>query len=126
MWFWISMFICNMLIPLLMIISGYLMYKHTPKKINGVYGYRTSRSMKNMDTWKFAHDYCGRIWAKAGIVLLIPTILVQLPFIHSSDGVVGVVTLLIMTVQLVVLLVPIYFVEKALKETFDEAGNRRL
>ncbi|MGN0341171.1 MAG: SdpI family protein [Roseburia sp.] len=125
MWFWISMFLCNLLIPLLMIISGYLMYKHTPKKINGVYGYRTTRSMKNMDTWKFAHDYCGQIWMKAGIILLIPTIVIQLPFIHSSDGVIGVMTLLIMTVQLVVLILPVYFVEKALKENFDEAGNRR-
>lgn len=76
MWFWISMFICNMLIPLLMVISGYLMYKHPPKEINGLYGYRTSRSMKNKDTWKFAHDYCGRIWVKAGMILLVPSTII--------------------------------------------------
>ncbi|MDO4554333.1 MAG: SdpI family protein, partial [Lachnospiraceae bacterium] len=28
--------------------------------MNGLKGYRTSRSMKNMDTWKFAHEYSGR------------------------------------------------------------------
>lgn len=124
MWFWIAMFICNMLIPVIMIISGYMMYKHTPKSINGVYGYRTRRSMKNMDTWKFAHDYCGRIWLKAGSMILIPSVLLQLPFMHSSEDVIGVMTLIIETIQIGVLMVPVYFVEKALKETFDDAGNR--
>ena len=124
MWFWIAMFICNMLIPVIMIISGYMMYKHTPKSINGVYGYRTRRSMKNMDTWKFAHDYCGRIWLKAGSMILIPSVLLQLPFMHSSEDVIGVMTLIIETIQIGVLMVPVYFKEKALKETFDDAGNR--
>lgn len=124
MWFWIAMFICNMLIPVIMIVAGYMMYKHTPKSINGVYGYRTRRSMKNMDTWKFAHDYCGRIWLKAGSMILIPSVLLQLPFMHSSEDVIGVMTLIIETIQIGVLMVPVYFVEKALKETFDDAGNR--
>lgn len=101
-----------------------MMYKHTPKSINGVYGYRTRRSMKNMDTWKFAHDYCGRIWLKAGSMILIPSVLLQLPFMHSSEDVIGVMTLIIETIQIGVLMVPVYFVEKALKETFDDAGNR--
>ena len=43
---------------------------------------------------------------------------------HSSEGVIGVMTLIIETIQIGVLMVPVYFVEKALKETFDDAGNR--
>ena len=35
------------LIPIMMIIIGYFMYKHPPKKINHIVGYRTSKSMKN-------------------------------------------------------------------------------
>ena len=68
----IAMFIFNLLIPVLMIIFGRIMYKHAPKSINGVYGYRTSMSMKNEDTWKFAHDDCGRLWYKIGLIMLIP------------------------------------------------------
>lgn len=71
------------------IIAGYMMYKHPPKEINGVIGYRTTRSRKNIDTWKFAHDYCGRLWLKAGFVLLIPTIIAQIPFVKSSDSTIG-------------------------------------
>ena len=50
MGFWIAMFVCNLLVPLLMVIFGRIMYKHAPKSINGIYGYRTSMSMKNEDT----------------------------------------------------------------------------
>ena len=122
--FFIGMFICNLLMPLLMIIAGYMMYKHPPKEINGVIGYRTTRSRKNIDTWKFAHDYCGRLWFKAGFVLLIPTIIAQVPFAKSSDNTIGWVTIVIEMIQLVVLIGSIFSVEKALKENFDDNGNK--
>ena len=61
MWFWWFVLVCDMLIPILMVIVGNMMRKHTPEKINGMIGYRTARSMKNIDTWKFAHDHCGRL-----------------------------------------------------------------
>ena len=121
--FFIGMFICNLLMPLLMIIAGYMMYKHPPKEINGVIGYRTTRSRKNIDTWKFAHDYCGRLWFKAGFALLIPTIVVQIPFAKSSDSTIGWVTIVIEMIQLVVLIGSIFPVEKALKENFDDNGK---
>lgn len=125
MCFFISMFICNMLIPLIMIIGGYFMYKKTPKEINGVIGYRTKMSKMNKDTWMFAHNYCGRLWLKLGIALVIPTVIVQIPFVHSNDNVIGNMTLIVEMIQLVVLLCSIIPVEQALKKAFDENGVRR-
>ena len=61
MWLWWFMFISDLLIPAIMFIVGRMMCKHCPKRINSVIGYRTTRSMKNMDTWKFVHDYCCRL-----------------------------------------------------------------
>lgn len=55
------LFICNLLIPVVVIVTGRIMWKHYPKNINGLVGYRTTRSMKNMDTWRFANEYCGRL-----------------------------------------------------------------
>ena len=94
MGFFIAMFLCNLLMPLIMLIGGYCMYKNPPKEINGLVGYRTTMSKKNKDTWKFAHDYCGRLWIKLGFILLIPTILVQIPFVHSSENAIGIVALI--------------------------------
>lgn len=124
MGFFIAMFFCNLLIPLTMIITGYMMYKHPPKEINGVIGYRTTRSTKNMDTWRFAHDYCGRLWFKAGIILFIPSIAAQMPFAGSNEDVVGIMTVVVETLQLIVLIGSIFPVEKALKTNFDDDGNR--
>jgi uncharacterized membrane protein len=113
------------MIPVVMIVVGYMMYKHTPKKINGIYGYRTVRSMKNDDTWKFAHDYCGRLWFKLGFILLIPTIIAMIPFVQGSIEVVGIVTVIVQGVQVLVLIGSIFPVESALKKNFDDDGNRR-
>lgn len=46
MWFWWFMFICDLMIPIVMIIAGRMMWKHCPKSINGIVGYRTTLSMK--------------------------------------------------------------------------------
>ena len=45
MWLWWFMLGCNLLIPAIMLGAGWMMYKHCPKDINWVYGYRTARSM---------------------------------------------------------------------------------
>jgi len=125
MWFWWFMFVCNLMIPIFLLIAGRLMWKHCPKKINMVYGYRTERSMKNMDTWKFAHEYCGRLWWKLGLILLLPSVLIQLPFSHSNENVVGVVGAILCMVQVFVLIASIFPTEAALKKTFNEDGTRK-
>ena len=101
------------------------MWKHYPKNINGLVGYRTTRSMKNMDTWKFAHDYCGKLWWKAGWLMFLPSILVNFPFYYSSDETIGIVGGIIVTIQCIVLVFSIISTEKALKKTFKDDGTRR-
>jgi uncharacterized membrane protein len=122
MWFWWFMFICDLLIPLLMILCGRMMWKNPPKSINGIIGYRTSRSMKNMDTWKFAHDYCGRLWWKIGWVMLIPSIIIQLPFYNSSVDTIGMVCGILCAVQCVFLVGSIIPTEIALRRKFTDDG----
>ena len=125
MGFWIFMFVCNILIPVIMIIFGRIMWKHVPKKINGVVGYRTAMSMKNMDTWRFAHEYCGKLWWKTGWNMLAVSVVVQLPFVHSGENTVGILGAVLCLIQCTVLVVTILPVEKALKRTFDQDGNRK-
>lgn len=125
MWFWWFMFICNLMIPLLMIFLGRWMWKHSPQSINWVLGYRSKRSMRNMDTWKFAHEYCGKLWWKLGWITLIPTIAIQIPFFHNNEDVVGIVGGIICTIHTILLIVSIFPTEAALKKTFHEDGTRR-
>lgn len=125
MWFWWFMFVCNLLIPIILIIVGRMMWKHCPKKINTVYGYRTKRSMKNMDTWRFAHNYCGKLWWKIGWFSLFPSVVVQIPFFERSEDVIGIVGGIICMIQVVILIASIFPTEAALKKTFNDDGTRR-
>ena len=124
MWFWFFMFFCNLLVPILMLAFGRVMRKNPPKDINGVYGYRTKRSMQNQDTWDFAHACCGKLWQKLGWILLVPSILVQLPFIHGTENQIAVVSGVVCAVQIVVLIGSIFPVERALKKNFDDWGRK--
>ena len=67
--FWIFMVIMDLLLPFMMIGFGKYFMKKAPKEINSVFGYRTSMSMKNKDTWEFAHKYCGKVWYVCGMVI---------------------------------------------------------
>lgn len=125
MWFWWFMLACDMLIPALMIGFGILMLKNPPKKINGTFGYRTAMSMKNMDTWNFAHDYAGRLWWKIGLIMAVPSIVVHIPFYNAREDAVGVLGIIVTTIQCVVLVASIFPVESALGKTFNRDGTRK-
>lgn len=125
MWFWWFMLISDLLIPFLMILCGRLMWKSPPQNINRAVGYRTTRSMKNMETWKFAHNYCGRLWWRIGWIMLGPSILVYIPVYGKTDKVIGMVGLILMIVQLIVFIGTIVPTERALKNTFTKDGTRR-
>jgi len=60
--FWVYMLAFDLLIPLTMIFFGRRFAAAPPKSINPLFGYRTAMSMKNEDTWAFAHRFCGRLW----------------------------------------------------------------
>ena len=125
MCFWWFMLICDMIIPIVMVIVGRMMWKHCPKHINGMLGYRTTRSMKNMDTWKFAHDYCGKLWWKIGWIISVPSLLIPIPFYGASVEIIGNMGLLLIIVQTVILICSVFPTERALKEKFTDEGIRK-
>lgn len=118
MGFWIFMLIMDMMIPLMMIAFGRLFLKYPPKEINAVFGYRTSRSMKNKDTWEFAHRYCGKLWYRCGVVMLPLSVAALLPVIGNEVGVTGLVGGTVCALQIIILIGFIYPVERALKKKF--------
>ena len=123
--FWWIMFICGLLVPAAMIIAGRLMWKHCPKEINNWIGYRTKRSMKSEEAWKFAHEYCGKLWWILGWAAALPLGLVIIPFIVSSDLIIGIVGATAVGVQVILLTATIIPTEIALKKNFNDDGTRR-
>ena len=115
----------TLFIPVLMILCGYLMYKHTPKDINCLVGYRTAMSLKNQETWDFAHNYCGRLWVKVGAGMTIISALVCGPYFFMSSGKATVIMCIAEVIQVVFLCWTIVPTERALKDNFDQDGNRK-
>ncbi|MGM9574739.1 MAG: SdpI family protein [Oscillospiraceae bacterium] len=125
MGFWVFMLIVDMIVPLTMMGFGRYFSKSAPKEINSLFGYRTARSMKNKDTWTFAHNYCGRLWFISGIVLFPVSVIPLLCVTGREINTVSAVGLTVCIVQVIAMTASIIPVEKALKRTFDENGNRR-
>ena len=98
------MLIMDLLLPFTMIGFGRYFTKKAPKEINSVFGYRTSMSMKNKDTWEFAHKYCGKVWYVCGMVMLPITVIFMLLVIGKNEDCVGSMGGIICGVQLIPLI----------------------
>lgn len=125
MGFWIFMLIMDLLIPFTMIGFGKSFLKNPPKEINAVFGYRTTMSAKNKDTWIFAHKYCGKIWFICGLILLPISIIVIAMVFGKPEDTVGTVGGVLCGIQMIPLIGSIIPTEKALGKTFDKNGIRR-
>ena len=122
--FWLFMLVMVLLIPLTMMFFGNRFLYNAPSNINSAFGYRTTMSMKNSDTWKYAHNYLGNIWRICGLSLL-PLSVIPLIFVFGRDvDLVGTVGGIIVGLQLIPMLGSIISVEQGLKRNFDKNGNR--
>ena len=79
----------------------------------------------NLDTWKFAHENCGKRWWRIGWIMLIATILIQIPFYEKDESMIGTLGLILCVLECTILLISIIPTENALKKNFDDDGNRK-
>ena len=125
MGFWVFMLCMELLIPLTMMGVGRRFMRRPPGEINALFGYRTARSMKNEDTWAFAHACCGKIWWVCGLIGLPVSVLVMLSVLGRSIETISWTGIGLCAVQLIGMIVTIFSTERALNKHFDAAGNRR-
>lgn len=125
--FWIFMFVMNLLIPLVMIIYGRVFEKKPPQiaRSKFAFGYRTVMSMRNEETWEYAHRFFGKLWFRFGIAVGLISIIVLFFFIGKDKDTVGFAGMIICYVQLVAMLLPVIPTELALRRRFDKYGNRK-
>ena len=104
------------MLPILMLLIGYLMFKYPPKKINPIIGYRTFKSMKNEKTWKKANQYCGRLWIKLGTIMLTITFLLFILMYLRNITLTENILLVFIFSQLGIMLLSIFIVENKIKD----------
>lgn len=125
MGFWFFMTGCILLIPLTMIGFGLYFQKKAPQEINILFGYRTEMSMKNKETWEFAHYTIGNIWYRTGLVLISIVIFIMVCLFQKDINTISIAGTIMMMIQLIPLIASIFLTEAALKKHFDKDGNRK-
>jgi len=105
--------------PLMLVMS--LIFKFfPPKKINNLYGYRTTRSMKSQETWDMGNIYCFNLMVLASVATIF---LQSILILTLSKGNSMMISVLVM-VSLLVGTIPL--TERHLKKHFDDDGKRKV
>ncbi|MGI6755058.1 MAG: SdpI family protein [Atopobiaceae bacterium] len=123
--FWIYMLVVVALIPVSMLLISRWFKKGGPQEINGISGYRTKRSMQNIDTWRFAHTYCGALLERVSVVALPVSVVVMVAVRTAGENFFALVAMVLTAAQLVSLFVCVALTERALKQRFSQAGKPR-
>ena len=110
------LFFISILMGAIFLITGFIMLKFPGKKINSSYGYRTSRSMKNQQTWDFAQCYSAKESIKLGIILALCSVI---GIWYNPGKVVTIILGLILIVGPAIVLIT--KVERAIKREFPDA-----
>lgn len=64
-----------------------------PKKINYLYGYRTSNSMKNIENWNLANKYSANLMLISMLLLLLVSYILELLNIEATNWLIGLLLL---------------------------------
>lgn len=122
---WILILVVNLIFPITMICFGGYFIKKAPQKINYFFGYRTSMSMKNNETWVFAHRFFGKIWFLSGLIALPVAVVVMLAVLGRETKVIELTGEILCGAQMLLLIGSILPTELALRKRFDKDGKRR-
>ncbi len=115
--YWAVIFIALMALPITMLLFGNTFRRFAPG-YGYKFGYKTKRSMQSGESWSFAHLYFGKVWFIEGIILSALTVLCMLYLIGKDSELIGMLSIAMVTVELVLFVVSIVLTESALKKTF--------
>lgn len=95
------------------VIAGLIMRKFPPKKINALYGYRTSSSMKSQERWDFAQFFSSAEMIKIGFINIVISFI---GFIYILTEMTSMI--LGLTIMILSIIVLLFRVENAIKKKF--------
>jgi len=108
-------FIILTIVGVVFLAISIFLIKFPPKKINGLYGYRTSRSMQSQEAWDYSQRYSSKIMVVLGLVYFVLGITSL--FVPKQEDMVGAL------VSIVIVLSGVFFMfyktERQLAKRFD-------
>lgn len=104
-----------LLICLIFILVGILMIVFPPKKINSLYGYRTSASRKSQERWDFAQKYSAKEMIKLGGLM---SLFSFVGFVYRPSE--SMATIIGIGLAIAIAVILIVRVESAIKKRFSD------
>lgn len=123
---WYKMLATQLLILLIMLISGKRFSSRPPKSINNFFGIRTNMSMKNKDTWEFAHKLAGKLMWKWGWICLGVDLAVMALMWGKPAELVEKTSMILLLSLLVPFIGITAYTDQQLRKHFHEDGTRRV
>jgi len=118
---YIILILLGYLLPTILFIIGFAFSKYPPKKINSFSGYRTTRSMKNIDTWNEANKYSANLLFEYSIFLLV-IITLGVILTLKSFKLIAIVDLGSVVLSFTFIIVVIVKTENHLKKVFENSS----
>ena len=119
---WIISLISILIIPIIILPLSLIMIKF--RSINYIFGYRTTRSMKNENTWVYANTLSGKLLAFGSLAFIVLDVIFMLIMLKKSENLLSALLLPVgFAPILLYLIVSIVIVELKLKSKFDKNGN---
>lgn len=113
------------LMPLIMLITGIVMWR-VPPKFQGL-GYNTSRSQSSPEAWAFAQYWSSRIVVFTHIPLLVLTVAaaVVATLVNLSEDICIALVWVLIAMELAAVFGMIIAVETLLRNSFDNSGKSK-
>lgn len=111
--------IVSLILPLGIVLYGYLYKNVASNKLNYFFGYKTEKTQLSKETWEYANKRVGSIWMKLGLVYT-AIVIIMLTFFPSQRTK---PSFIVIALALIVSIVPFPIVQKELEEKFDEEGK---
>ena len=108
-----QLFEIPLLFGIIFLVAGFISYGFPPQKINYLYGYRTSNSMKNPEVWTFSQKYASIKMIQSGFLIVSASFASFLFDLNENQNLILGMSLLLTTIILI-----LYCTEKAIKTKF--------
>lgn len=111
--------VINFIMPLGLILYGYLYKNKASKKVSNFFGYKTARTQISQKTWEYANKRVGEIWIKLGIgfTAFVAILLLLVPSQREKPS------FIVIALAIILSITPFPIVEKELKVKFDNKGE---
>lgn len=113
--------VISLILPLGLMLYGYLYKNVASKKISYFFGYKTARSQTSKETWEYANKRVGTMWMKLGGIYTLIVIILLLLFPAQREK----PSIIVMAMAIVVSMIPFPIVQRELDEKFDDEGKEK-